>query len=88
MSHTSDPRPSGRAGIRLGVLACATAAAFILAACQGTGTPMDTGSTTMPSTKSASETPTPVPAAYKPADAYGKAENVPVPEMPTTKTGA
>lgn len=83
MSHFSILRPSARSRVRLGVLACATAAMLLLTGCQGSGTPTNTGSTTPPPTETATATPTPAPSAvYKPADANGRAENVPVPEMP------
>ena len=69
----------------------ACAAAFVaislmsVAACSGGGTPppgtppSDSQSPSTPSTPSATPTPT---ASYKPADATGKAQNVPVPELP------
>ncbi|MEE2570700.1 DUF6318 family protein [Pseudarthrobacter sp. J64] len=80
MNHSFDARPSGRTRFRFGVLSGAAAAMLLLAGCQGSGTPTGTG-TTIPSTETASATPTAV-AAYKPADANGKAENVPVPYLP------
>ena len=73
------------------------AGALVLAGCAG-GAPADPGSTsraaTEAATPSASATPTPTPsAAYKPADASGPAQNVPVPVLPEvakteTKEGA
>ncbi len=80
--------------------ACAAALVTIslmsVAACSGGGTPppgtppSDSQSPSTPSTPSATPTPT---ASYKPADATGKAQNVPVPELPEaakaeTKEGA
>src|SRR6478609_8135975 len=80
--------------------ACAVAWASIslmsATACSGGGTPTPgsppaaSQSPSGPATPSASPTPT---AAYKPADASGKAQNVPVPELPEaakaeTKEGA
>ena len=73
---------SGR--LRLSLVAVAAAAALMLAGCNSGGTP--TGpDTTSSATESAtpSPTPTPTPAAiYKPADASGRAQNVPVPVLP------
>jgi hypothetical protein len=73
---------SGR--VRTSVIAVAAAAALMLAGCNSGGTP--TGpDTTSSATESAtpSPTPTPTPAAiYKPADASGRAQNVPVPVLP------
>jgi hypothetical protein len=59
------------------------AAALTLTACGNGGQPQ-AGQTTSPSVSaSATATPTPTPTAvYKPADAKGKAENVPVPVLP------
>lgn len=68
------------------LVASLAAAAFALTACQGGGepaaqpTPADTSSATAaPSTSTPSPTAT---ATYKPADASGKAQNVPVPVKP------
>ncbi|MBX7445753.1 MULTISPECIES: DUF6318 family protein [unclassified Arthrobacter] len=73
------------------------AGALVLAGCAG-GAPADPGATSQAATEaatpSASATPTPTPsAAYKPADASGPAQNVPVPVLPEvakteTKEGA
>ncbi|MEV7604155.1 DUF6318 family protein [Paenarthrobacter sp. NPDC089322] len=73
--------------------AVGVAALLVLSGCQGggwqggtpSGTATETGSTTASPTLSATGTPVPVSSAsavYKPADANGKAENVPVPVMP------
>jgi hypothetical protein len=61
------------------------ASALALAACNGGGNPpgTDPTSASASASESASVTPTPTPsAAYKPADAKGKAQNVPVPVLP------
>ncbi|MFJ4169976.1 DUF6318 family protein [Paenarthrobacter sp. NPDC089714] len=62
-------------------------ALVLLSGCQGGSTPPETSTTTATPTSSASEagTRTPPPTSsgpYKPADATGKAQNVPVPVMP------
>jgi hypothetical protein len=62
------------------------AGSLLLAGCAG-GSPADPGTTspaaTEAATSSASSTPTPTPSAvYKPADASGPAQNVPVPVLP------
>ncbi|WP_426998510.1 DUF6318 family protein [Pseudarthrobacter sp. N5] len=68
---------------RLAGVAALAACALTLSACQGGGTPGNTGTTTASVTPSATPTPTPTPiAVYKPADAKGKAQNVPVPVKP------
>ncbi|MFF2348024.1 DUF6318 family protein [Pseudarthrobacter sp. NPDC058119] len=84
---------AARSGVGAFLLACAVA----LAGCAG-GAPADPGPTspaaTESSTQIASPTPTPTPSAvYKPADASGPAQNVPVPVLPEvakteTKEGA
>lgn len=84
-------------GMRVGAMAFAVAGSLLLAGCSG-GAPADPGTssptaaeTTSPSPTS---TPTPTPSAvYKPADASGPAQNVPVPVLPEvakteTKEGA
>lgn len=62
------------------------ASALVLTACNGGGNPpVNDPSASGSVSASASATPSPTPtasAAYKPADAKGKAENVPVPVMP------
>lgn len=83
--------------MRSGVLAVAVGAALILAGCAG-GAPADPGTASPTATEatspSPSPTPTPTPSAlYKPADASGPAQNVPVPVLPEvakteTKEGA
>lgn len=82
---------------RLGSVATVLAGALVLAACAG-GAPADPGTVSPTAAGSASSspsaTPTPTPsAAYKPADASGPAQNVPVPVLPEvakteTKEGA
>ncbi|MFW0773824.1 DUF6318 family protein [Paenarthrobacter nitroguajacolicus] len=65
-------------------------AVMLLSGCQGGsapgGSPSETSSTTASPTSSvsvpAASTTPPAPAVYKPADAAGKAQNVPVPVMP------
>jgi hypothetical protein len=84
--------------LRMATLAVAAAAALALSGCNTGGDP-NSGGTTSPTstaTESAppSATPTPTPTlAYKPADAAGRAQNVPVPVLPEvakteTKEGA
>ncbi|MBO1268302.1 DUF6318 family protein [Arthrobacter cavernae] len=83
MSRISSARFSPLARTRIAVLALAAAAALVLSGCQGGSTPATTDSTTASPTTSATPTPSATPtAAYKPADAKGKAQNVPVPVMP------
>ncbi len=72
--------------MRSGAVAFGVAATFMLAGCSG-GAPADPG--TAPPTaseqtsSSPTATPTPTPSgAYKPADASGPAQNVPVPVLP------
>ena len=70
--------------LRVLTAAAVTAGALVLLGCAG-GAPGGGGSpsTPAPSPSTSSATPTPTPsAAYKPADAKGKAQNVPVPVMP------
>lgn len=67
--------------------AVGVSALVLLTGCQGGSTPPETSTTTAPPASSAAapESPTPAPTssgAYKPADANGKAQNVPVPVMP------
>ncbi|UVJ39334.1 DUF6318 family protein [Arthrobacter sp. CJ23] len=84
MSRISFAHFSPLARTRVSALALAAAAALLLSGCQGGSTPANTGSTTASPTSSATPTPSPTPtAAYKPADAKGKAQNVPVPVMPS-----
>ncbi|WP_425256415.1 DUF6318 family protein [Pseudarthrobacter sp. J47] len=66
------------------VVAFLAAAALALTGCQGGGDPAaDPTSASASTTASATPTPTPTPSAsYKPADASGKAQNVPVPVKP------
>ncbi|MET3772757.1 DUF6318 family protein [Arthrobacter nitrophenolicus] len=85
-------------GFRAGALGLAVALSLGLAGCNSGESPGQGGTTTPASTSlattSASPTPTPSPTAvYKPADASGPAQNVPVPVMPEvakteTKEGA
>lgn len=84
-------------GMRFGAIAIVVAASLLLAGCSG-GAPADPGtsSPTAAASTSPSATPTPTPtpsAVYKPADASGPAQNVPVPVLPEvakteTKEGA
>lgn len=74
-------------GSRAGALGLAVALSLGLAGCNSGESPGPGGTTTSASTSlattSASPTPTPSPTAvYKPADASGPAQNVPVPVMP------
>jgi Family of unknown function (DUF6318) len=73
-------------GMRSGAAAAVAAAALMLAGCAG-GAPADPGTVSATpaesATSSPSATPTPTPSAvYKPADASGPAQNVPVPVLP------
>jgi hypothetical protein len=82
---------------RLSIIASVVAGSLLLAGCSG-GAPADPGTAAPTSAESASPsatpTPTPTPSAvYKPADASGPAQNVPVPVLPEvakteTKEGA
>lgn len=77
---TTPPVDSAR--LRYSVMATFVAGTLALAGCQGGGPPPGTTETT---TASATPSATPVPAptaVYKPADAQGKAQNVPVPVKP------
>ncbi|UXM92124.1 DUF6318 family protein [Paenarthrobacter sp. JL.01a] len=73
---------------RVTFAALLVAAAVLLAGCQGGPGPSPSGQGTTPaptfsvSVPAASATPTAVAGVYKPADANGKAQNVPVPVMP------
>lgn len=83
--------------MRSGAVAFGVAATFMLAGCSG-GAPADPGTAPPTASEQASSsptaTPTPTPSgAYKPADASGPAQNVPVPVLPEvakkeTKEGA
>lgn len=77
--------PTARASLWIRTIGLAMAAVLLLGGCQGSGTPSGTSTTTASPTESApasgTRAPTPT-AAYKPADAKGKAQNVPVPVMP------
>jgi hypothetical protein len=73
-------------GMRSAAAGAVVAAALLLAGCAG-GAPADPGTVTPTPTGSATPsppaTPTPTPSAvYKPADASGPAQNVPVPVLP------
>ena len=73
-------------GMRSGAAAAVAAAALMLAGCAG-GAPADPGTVSATpaasATSSPSATPTPTPSVvYKPADASGPAQNVPVPVLP------
>ncbi|MFF1831909.1 DUF6318 family protein [Paenarthrobacter sp. NPDC058040] len=79
--------PSARSLFHSLSAAVGVSALVLLTGCQGGSTPPETSTTTAPpaSSAAASRTPTPAPTssgAYKPADANGKAQNVPVPMMP------
>lgn len=85
-------------GIRSGAVAFVIAASLALAGCSSGGSPGEGGATSPAVTESAaptvSATPSATPSAvYKPADASGPAQNVPVPVLPEvakteTKEGA
>lgn len=82
---TSRTLPSAR--LRYSTAAVFVASVLVLSACNGGGTtPGNEGTSGSASASaSASSTPSPTPtptAAYKPADAKGKAQNVPVPVLP------
>jgi hypothetical protein len=84
-------------GLRSGAVVFAAATCVALAGCAG-GAPADPGTSSPAPTTSATSDPTPSPtptpsAVYKPADASGPAQNVPVPVLPEvakteTKEGA
>lgn len=74
--------PVVSARFRLAAVAALAAGTLALAGCQG-ATPGGSETTTAVATPSATPAPTPTPTAvYKPADAQGKAQNVPVPVKP------
>ncbi|MBP1137454.1 hypothetical protein JOE31_003686 [Arthrobacter sp. PvP023] len=80
-------RTSPFARLRYSAAAVVAASALMLTACNGGATPPGNGSTSASASASESATATPSPtptptAAYKPADAKGKAQNVPVPVLP------
>lgn len=80
-------RTSSFARLRYSMAAILAASALVLTACNGGGNPPgnDPTSPSPSESASASATPSPTPtpsAAYKPADAKGKAQNVPVPVLP------
>jgi hypothetical protein len=71
--------------LRTATFAVVAAAALALTGCNSGGEPNNGGTTSPSATESVtpSATPTPTPAAaYKPADATGRAQNVPVPVLP------
>jgi hypothetical protein len=72
--------------MRSGAVAFGVAATFMLAGCSG-GAPADPGTAPPTASETASSSPSATPtakpsAAYKPADASGPAQNVPVPVLP------
>lgn len=70
---------------RSAAITFAAASALVLAGCNSGGTPggSDTSSVSASASATPSATPTPTPTAiYKPADASGRAQNVPVPVLP------
>lgn len=74
-------------GIRSGAVAFVIAASLTLAGCSSGGSPGEGGATSPAVTGSAAPTVSPTPSAtpsavYKPADASGPAQNVPVPVLP------
>jgi hypothetical protein len=78
--------PASFTSLRARTVVAGVALALLLSGCQGGSTPSSTGSTTASPTSSVSvPAATPSPTAspvYRPADAKGKAQNVPVPVMP------
>ena len=80
-------RTSSFARPRISAAAVFVVSVFVLTACNGGGNPpgndgtSGTASPTVSATSTPSPTPTPT-AAYKPADAKGKAQNVPLPVLP------
>lgn len=84
-SHTvlASRLPASRR-LRTSLVAVVGAAGLMLAGCNSGGTPGGTD-TTSPSVTESATTPSPTPtptASYKPADASGRAQNVPVPVLP------
>lgn len=80
-------RTSAFAQWRYSAAAVFAASVLVLSACNGGGSPQGTGGASESAAASASASPspsaTPTPSAvYKPADAKGKAQNVPVPVLP------
>ncbi|MDV8149597.1 DUF6318 family protein [Arthrobacter sp. B10-11] len=80
-------RTSALAQWRYSAAAVFAASVLVLSACNGGGNPQGTGGASESASASASASPSPSPtptpsAAYKPADASGKAQNVPVPVLP------
>jgi hypothetical protein len=70
--------------LRVGLISGLAVAGLLLSGCAG-GQPQGSGTTSSSASASPSATTTPTPtpsAAYKPASATGKAENVPVPVLP------
>jgi hypothetical protein len=80
--------------LRTAALAVVAAAALALTGCNPGGEPNNGGTSSPSATESVTPSATPTPAAaYKPADATGRAQNVPVPVLPEvakteTKAGA
>jgi hypothetical protein len=73
------------ARLRYSIAAVLMASVLVLTACNGGNNPQSGDPTSASASASASATssPTPTPTAvYKPADAKGKAQNVPVPVLP------
>ena len=69
--------------VRASLVAVVAAAALMLAGCNSGGTPTGPDTTSPSATESATPSPTPtLTAIYKPADASGRAQNVPVPVLP------
>ncbi|MFJ5956073.1 DUF6318 family protein [Paenarthrobacter sp. NPDC092416] len=81
--------PAFSGPVRAPIAVLFAALALLLSGCQGgiapSNSPTETGSTTASPSTSATPSTAPtsmLPAVYKPADANGKAQNVPVPVMP------
>ena len=73
--------------LRMAFVSLVAAAALMLTGCNSGSTPSGPDTTSPTTTESATPSPTPTPtlsatATYKPADASGRAQNVPVPVLP------
>lgn len=67
--------------LRMVTLAVIATAALLLSGCNSGGEPNNGGTVSPSATATESPTPTPTPV-YKPADAAGRAQNVPIPVLP------
>src|SRR5438067_5037897 len=69
--------------LRVAAVSFVVIVGLVVSGCAGTNSPQTSGSPNSSASESGSPTPTPTPTpVYKPADAKGRAENVPVPVLP------